>query len=96
MGRPKLTNGTYSNPNAKYCLKRPKLTPQQFHEQSQCEQCGGNHMLAEKPFQGKYSYYRTYGYRTQRVMWKIRCANRKCGTPFAVILKEDCVDSAGE
>ena len=97
MGRPKLTNGTYSNPHAKYNMKRPKLTAEQFHSESvQCDQCGGNHMLSEKPFVGKYSYYRTYGYRTERVMWKIRCANTKCSTPYAVILREDCLDSAGE
>lgn len=98
MGRPKLTNGVYySNPNAKYSMKRPKLSSDQFHEERvQCAVCGGNHMLSEKPFVGKYSYYRTYGYRTERVQWKIRCANYKCAEPYAVILKPECVDSAGE
>jgi hypothetical protein len=95
MGRPQLSrNAYYAN---KYTTKRRKITSEQFdQEKVQCERCGGNRMLSERPFEIKYSYYRTYGYLTRRIQWKIRCGNTLCQQPYAVILKPEFYDSAGE
>lgn len=95
MGRPQLSrNAYYAN---KYATKRRKITSEQFdQEKVECSRCGGNHMLSERPFEGKYSYYRTYGYQTRKILWKIRCWTPHCQEPYAVILKPECTDSAGE
>lgn len=91
-----LTAHKYNDGWTKYCTKRRKITPEQFHkENNKCEMCGGTIFLAEKPM-SIYKHYRTYGYQTKRVAWRIRCMTKNCGEPYAVILKPEYWDSAGE
>ena len=97
MPRWTITKKKYGNNWAKYAVKRKKMTCNQFHEEENvCPECKGKSFLAEKPsphkFHGK---YRTYGYLTHRVAWRVRCNSKNCGEQFAVILKPECWDSAG-
>lgn len=94
MGRPRIE---YHDHWTKYSMKRPKYTPEQFHAQkNECRVCGGTHFFHERPVAKSKSYYKTYGYRTERVLWRIRCCNNRCSEPYGVILKLEHWDSAGE
>lgn len=94
MGRPKIE---YQDHWTKYSMKRPKYTSAQFHAQkNECRVCGGTHFLHERPMGHVKSYYKTYGYRTERIQWRIRCINGRCSEPYGVILKLEHWDSAGE
>ena len=96
MGRPNITSFKYRDGWSKYSIKRPKMTSEQFHsKKNECEVCKGTVFLAEKPM-SMHAYYRTYGYQTKRVSWRIRCATKNCGEPYCVILKPKYWDSAGE
>ena len=90
-----IASHKYNNGWTKYNIKRPKYTSEQFHDMnSKCEICGGTSFLAEKPM-SIYQHYRTYGYQTKRVAWRIRCSTKNCGEPFCVILKPEYWDSTG-
>jgi hypothetical protein len=79
---------------SKYSIKRPKFTSEQFHEQdNHCARCDGTSFFSELQNLPKQPHYRTYGYQTRRVLWRIRCANGKCSEPFGVILKLEHWDS---
>ena len=96
LGRPRIE---YHDHWTKYSMKRPKFTSEQFHAQkNECRVCGGTSFFHERPMVNINSrtYYRTYGYRTQRVLWRIRCMNSRCSEPYGVILKLTEWDSAGE
>lgn len=94
--RRSLTAHKYNDSWTKYSVKRPKMTAKQFHEnKNQCAECKGTMFLAEKPM-SQHQHYRTYGYQTKRVAWRVRCATRNCGEPYCVILKPEYWDSAGE
>ena len=94
MGRPKIE---YHDHWSKYSLKRPKYTPESFHaEHNQCPVCAGTKFFHEKQQPPAQKHYRTYGYQTRRVLWRIKCANPKCYQPYGVILKLEHWDSAGE
>ena len=93
MGRAKLTRSHYQDNWTKYSKKRPKYTPEQFHaEKNQCKICGSTHFHHElqRPTNQK---YQTYGYKTHRVLWRIKCANGKCYEPYGVILRLEYWDS---
>ena len=97
MGRPKLTRDFYSKPQLKYTLKRPKFTSQSFHDiKNECIVCGGTTFLHERPRPQTNYFYRTYGYKTTRVQWRIKCGNSKCYQPYGVILRPEEWDSGGE
>jgi len=87
----------YPDSYSKYTTKRRKITSTQFAEEnSQCAVCKGTHFICEQVMPPKQPYYRSYGYQSKRVAWKIRCANTKCSEPYAVILKPEFWDSAGD
>lgn len=92
----KLTNQIYYNKKyQKYAIKRPKLTSQQFHDDDhQCPRCESRHFICERPLEPRQKHYRSYGYLTRRVLWKIRCGTPSCAEPYAVILKLTEWDSA--
>lgn len=97
MGRPKLTRRHYQDNFSKYSTKRTKYTPETFHaEKNQCSVCDGTHFFHEKQQPPTQRHYRTYGYQTIRVLWRIKCANPSCYQPYGVILKPEYHDSAGE
>lgn len=99
MGQPKITQSHYKDNFTKYSAKRTKYTSDSFHEEhNQCGMCGGTAFNHERPLPTtkRPHYYRTYGYRTDRVQWRIRCANKSCSEPYGVILKLELWDSAGE
>lgn len=86
----------HRNPRLKHTAKRPKFTSESFHEtKNKCGVCGGNHFFAEQPMPRTNYFYRSYGYQTKRVQWRIKCANSKCSQPYGVILKLEYQDSAG-
>lgn len=94
MGRPKLTRSHYQDNFSKYSLKRTKYTPESFHaEKNQCKVCDGTRFFHEKQQPPTQSHYRTYGYQTKRVEWRIKCANPSCYQPYGVILKPEAWDS---
>jgi hypothetical protein len=96
MGRPKLTRSHYQDNWTKYSRKRPKYTVEQFDaEKNQCRICGGTNFHHELQRATNYKY-QTYGYKTHRVLWRIKCGNAKCYEPYGVILKPEQWDSAGE
>jgi len=90
-GRPRVR---YYDNWTKYGAKRPKYTPDTFHnEKNQCDVCDGTHFYHQKQLPPLQKHYRTYGYQTRRVQWRIRCANPKCSEPYGVILKPEAWDS---
>ena len=99
MGKPKITHSHYRDNFTKYSFKRTKYTSDSFHaEKNQCGMCGGTRFLSERPMPTTKipAHYRTYGYKTDRVQWRIRCGNKSCSEPYGVILKLtewDSVDS---
>ena len=97
MGRPRMHADRYAVQHEKFTIKRPKLTVDQFHQgDHQCPKCQSRHFVLEKTLMTEYTLkYRTYGYPTRRILWKIRCNNKKCTEPYAVIPKREYWDSAG-
>ncbi len=85
---------TFYKERGRLTKKRPHYTPDSFHEVRECPKCKSTHFSIERPLNLKYNYYRTYGYRSKHVVWRIRCGNRRCSTPFGVILKPQYWDSA--
>ena len=91
MGRPKIE---YHDNWTKYSMKRPKYTPESFHaKKNECRVCGGTKFFHELQRPPQQPHYRTYGYPTKRVLWRIKCANAKCYEPYGVILKLEEWDS---
>ena len=89
-----LTRHKYQNNWQKFTQKRAKVTIDEFHaNHNVCEVCGNNHFLAEKQLEIKQPHYRMWGYQSKRINWRIRCATKNCGEPFAVILKPEYWDS---
>jgi len=94
MGRPKLTRHLYTNGWTKYSRKRPKFTSESFHQTDNvCAVCGSTRFHHEMPRPVSNYRYQTYGYKTHRVLWRIKCGNSKCYEPYGVILKREHWDS---
>lgn len=77
-----------------YKRKTPHFTPDSFNEVHECPHCGGKHFECSKQLSIRHGYYRVYGYLCKRIIWRIRCGNKKCQTPIGVILKPEYWDSA--